>query len=317
MSDTAALSAPQTQASAPSPSSGVNLRVREITESDQEAVARLLAKGFQRPVWYYAEALRRLSRHRTPPGRSKYGFMMEADGVVVGAVLLVFSTLHAGANASTRCNVTSWYVEPEYKSYAAVFTSRALRHKDATYINISARPAARPIVLAQGFRCYSNGQYVAAPALRLRSTGGPVKVCGVTTTPDFPFEAGDQELLEAHAAFGCMSLWCVTPERAYPFVFLPRLFKRILPGAQLIYCRDIEDVVRFAGPLGRYLAARGKLVISIDANGPIAGLEGRYVAGKSPRFFKGPHPPRLGDIAYTQAAMFPWPWYIGGRPPAG
>jgi hypothetical protein len=315
MSDTAGLTAPRVQSPPLSPSAPVTLRVREITEADHGAVARLLAKGFQRPVWYYAEALKRLSRHPTPPGRSRYGFMMEADGVVVGAVLLIFSTLRSGRGSSTRCNVTSWYVEPAYKTYAAVFTSRALRHKDVTYVNISARPAARPIVLAQGFRAYGNGQYVAVPALHLASTDGSVKICGIDAIPDVPFAESDRELLAAHAEFGCMSLWCITRERAHPFVLLPRRFKRVLPGVQLIYCRDVEDMIRFAGPLGRFLAARGKFVISIDANGPIAGLPGRYVAGKSPRFFKGPHPPRLGDISYTQGAMFPWPWYIDRRPP--
>jgi len=298
-----------------SASSSGRLRVREITEADHEQVARLLAKGFQRPVWYYAQALSRLSQHATPSGLSKYGFMMEADGIPVGAVLLIFSTLRSGGITQTRCNVTSWYVEPAYKSYAAVFTSRALRHRDVTYINISARPAARPVIQAQGFRCYSRGQYVAIPALHAGPADGPVRICAIDTPPDVAFETADQRLLSAHAGFGCMSLWCMTKQRAYPFVLLPRLFKRLVPGVQLIYCRDMEDVVRFAGPLGRFLALRGKLVVSIDSNGPITGLVGRYIEGKSPRFFKGPAPPRLGDISYTQAAMFPWPWPkgIGGR----
>ena len=295
--------------SAPSP--GFHLRVREITEADHGRVARLLAKGFQRPVWYYAQALRRLSLHPTPPGLSKYGFVMEADGITVGAVLLIFSAVRSGGNTQTRCNITSWYVEPAYKSYAAVFTSRALRHKDVTYINVSARPAARPIIKAQGFRTYSHGQYVAIPALHAGPADGPARICGIDTPPDVPFETTDQRLLSAHAEFGCMSLWCVTKERAYPFVLLPRLFKRLVPGVQLIYCRDIKDLVRFAGPLGRFLALRGKLVVSIDSNGPIPGLIGKYIEGKSPRFFKGPAPPRLGDISYTQAAMFPWPWPAG------
>jgi len=294
-----------------SASSSGRLRVREITEADHEQVARLLAKGFQRPVWYYAQALSRLSQHATPSGLSKYGFMMEADGIPVGAVLLIFSTLRSGGITQTRCNVTSWYVEPAYKSYAAVFTSRALRHRDVTYINISARPAARPVIQAQGFRCYSRGQYVAIPALHAGPADGPVRICGIDTPPDVAFETADQRLLSAHAGFGCMSLWCMTKQRAYPFVLLPRLFKRLVPGVQLIYCRDMEDVVRFAGPLGRFLALRGKLVVSVDSNGPIAGLVGRYIEGKSPRFFKGPAPPRLGDISYTQAAMFPWPWPKG------
>lgn len=307
MADAAGRTAALFQQHPPMPSPGVHLRVREIMEPDREGVARLLARGFQRPVWYYARALERMSQHPTPPGRSKYGFLMEADGVPVGAVLLIFSTLRSGESTHTRCNVTSWYVEPAYQSYAAVFTSRALRHKDVTYINVSARPAARPIIKAQGFELYSGGQYVAIPALRA-GANGLVKICGIHTACDARFETTDRELLSAHAEFGCMSLWCVTRERAHPFIFLPRAFKRVLPGVQLIYCRDIDDVVRFAGPLGRFLALRGKLVIAIDSNGPIAGLPGRYIEGKSPRFFKGPAPPRLGDISYTQAAMFPWPW---------
>jgi hypothetical protein len=308
MNDAAGRTAPLFRQQPHLPSSGVFLRVREITETDHDGVARLLAKGFRRPVWYYARALERLSRHPTPPGRPKYGFLMEADGVPAGAVLLIFSTLRLGGDTHTRCNVTSWYVEPKYRSYAALFSARAHPHKDVTYINVSALPAARPIIMAQGFRCYSRGQYLAIPALHLKSTEGTVKICGIHTAPDVRFETADQELLAAHAGFDCMSLWCVTRERAYPFIFVPRIFNRILPGVELIYCRDIEDLVRFAGPLGRFLAARGKLVIATGTNGPIAGLPGRYFEGKWPRFFKGPAPPRLGDISYTQAAMFPWPW---------
>lgn len=310
MAEAAARTAPSPQRRPPTPSPGVRLRVREILESDRDGVARLLARGFQRPVWYYAHALERLSWHPTPPGRTKYGFLMEADGVPVGAVLLIFSTVRSGETTHTRCNVTSWYVEPAYQSYAAVFTSRALRHKDVTYINVSARPAARPIIKAQGFQLYSGGQYVAIPALRA-GAAGLVGIYGIEAARDARFATADRELLSAHAEFGCMSLWCVTKESAHPFIFLPRLFKRMLPGVQLIYCRDVGDLVRFAGPLGRFLALRGKFVVAIDSNGPVAGLPGRYIEGKSPRFFKGPAAPRLGDIAYTQAAMFPWPWPRG------
>ncbi len=300
----------------PPVSPGPRLRVREITEADHAEVALLLARGFERPVWYYAEALRRLSRHAMPPGFPRYGLLMEADGKPVGAVLLIFSTVRSADQTQTRCNVTSWYVEPAYTSYAAIFASRAFRYKDVTYINISARPAARPIIRAQGFRPYSRGQYVAVPAFHSAPPEGPAKICEADTPLDVPFEASDRKLMLAHAEFGCMSLWCVTRERAYPVVFVPRVFKRLLPGVQLIYCRDVNDLVRFAGPLGRYLALRGKFVISIDSNGPIPGLIGKYIEGKSPRFFRGLLPPRLGDIAYTQAAMFPWPWPGGIDPSA-
>jgi hypothetical protein len=282
------------------------IRVREIGDGDLGEVATLLGKGFQRPSGYYAYALDQLARHPTPAGCPRFGYLMETQGRVVGAILLIFSAFTSTGSCQLRCNVTSWYVEPEYTSYAALFASRAFQRKDVTYVNISARPVARPIIKEQGFAQYSRGQFVAIPALHLRCDV-PAKVISVDAVPDLGVDAADRDLLKAHAEFGCTSVWCVTAERTYPFVFLPRMFKRWMPGVQLIYCRDVRDVKRFARPIGRYLAARGLFLISIDANGPIPNMIGTYLAGKSPRFFKGPACPRIGDLAYTQAAMFPWP----------
>jgi hypothetical protein len=87
-------------------------------------------------------------------------------------------------------------------------------------------------------------------------------------------------------------------------VFRPRMLKGVIPCAQLVYCRAIDDFVRFAGPLGRFLALRGTALVVIDANAPIPGLSGRYYEGKMPKYFKGPDRPRLGDLAYTETAMF-------------
>ena len=107
-----------------------------------------------------------------------------------------------------------------------------------------------------------------------------------------------------HAAHGCISLWCATARGALiPFVFRPRLVKGFMPCAQLIYCRDLADFARFAGPLGRYLALRGKPIVIVDANGAIPGLVGIFRHGSKPKYFKGPQRPRLGDLAYTEYAI--------------
>jgi hypothetical protein len=110
--------------------------------------------------------------------------------------------------------------------------------------------------------------------------------------------------LRAHQELGCLSLWAVTPRAAHPFVFMPRRAKGVVPCVQLIYCRHISDFVRLARPVGRHLAARGRPLVIIDSNGPIPGLIGKYVDGKSPKYFKGPDRPEFGDLAYTEAVLF-------------
>jgi hypothetical protein len=74
--------------------------------------------------------------------------------------------------------------------------------------------------------------------------------------------------------------------------------------AQLIYCRDLNDFVRFARPVGWFLALRGSPLVLIDANGPIRGLVGKYFEGIAPKYFRGPVQPCLGDLAFTEAALF-------------
>jgi hypothetical protein len=96
----------------------------------------------------------------------------------------------------------------------------------------------------------------------------------------------------------------VSGGEAHPFVFMPRAVKGLIPSVQLVYCRHIRDFVRLSAPLGRHLLARGRAFVIIDADGTIPGLAGTYFAGKSPKYFRGPDRPNLGDLAFTEAVLF-------------
>lgn len=282
------------------------LRSRETTDGDVETLAKFLGRGLGYPSQQYLQILSRLAVHPTPVGFPRYGYVLENEKRIVGAVILIFSTIWSDDGPAVRCHVTSWFVEPEFRPYATLFFSKALKHKNVTYINISARPATRPIINAQGFLQYSKGQFLAFPAFNFgsRTKEKRVEIVAGEKEPNAPFEPYELDLLKAHARYGCICLWCKTPERAYPFVFHQRLFKGFFPGAQLVFCRDIQDFVRFALPLGLFLAARGRFAVSIDSNGPIPGLFGKYIDGVEPRYYKGTKP-RLGDLSYTQGVMCP------------
>jgi hypothetical protein len=281
------------------------VRTRLITNSDFETVADLLSRGFRRRSrQYWLQAFHRLSRHFAPAGCPKYGYLIEGDGVPVGVILLIFSEIQGGSTCKIRCNVSSWYVDSAYKSYATLLISQALKNKDVTYVNISPAPHVQRIVQAQGFTQYCNGQFVAFPALSQARSDSEGTVLGADANPNVPFESFERDLLLTHAEFGCISLWCRTADRAYPFVFLPRIVKGFIPCAQLIYCPAVEDFVRFSKTIGRFLLLRGRPLVIVDSNGPIAGLLGKYFEGASPKYFKGPDKPRLADLAYTEAAMF-------------
>jgi hypothetical protein len=284
------------------------IRCRRIGDADAERVVALFTRGFgpRRTRQFWERVIARLAARAAAADAPGYGYLLESEGAAVGAILQIFSTLRGGAQEkpTTRCNVSSWYVDPAFRSYAPLLVSQALKQKGVTYLNISSIPHTRPIVEAQGYLRFSNGVFVALPCLSRAPAGLQARIIAADAQPQAPFDEHERELLRDHANYGCMSLWCETPARAYPFVFRARRIKGLISCAQRIYCRDVADFVRFARPLGAYLAWRGRPLVILDANGPIPGLVGKYFDQTMPKYFKGPAPPRLGDLAYTETALF-------------
>ena len=140
--------------------------------SDRDAVAALLRKGFgfRRTQAFWQRVINRLETHLAPDGMPQCGYLLESDGRVVGAILAIFSIPRTGADPdAVRCSISSWYVEPAFRGYASFLAAQALRHKNATYLNISPAPNTKPIVEAQGYTKYGNGLFVATPALQRRA----------------------------------------------------------------------------------------------------------------------------------------------------
>jgi hypothetical protein len=280
------------------------VRARQITPADRDAVAAFLHKGFgrRRTKAYWQRAVDVLAARKVPDGMPQFGYLMESNGRFVGAILVISAMPRTGADPNAvRCSLSSWYVEPQFRIYAGMLANRALHHHGATHLNISPATNTLPTLAVQGYVRYCRGAFVACPLLARSKAAATV--LAANREPSVPFEAFEWQLLRDHAASGCIAFWCVTPERAYPFVFRRRLAKGILPCAQLIYCRDTGDVVRFSSLIGRHLVIRGCPLVIIDADGPMPGLPGFYLEGR-PKYFKGPDRPRLGDLAYTEAALF-------------
>jgi hypothetical protein len=281
------------------------LRCREIGEADIDAVVSLLTRGFtERDRLFWLAAFDQLARHKPPPGLPKYGYLLDSGGSAVGALLLICSRVPDGDALTTRCNLSSWYVEPAFRAYAPMLVSRAIRNKHVSYLNASPAPHTRPIIEAQGFFRYASGTYFSVPMIKGLVAGRKARVVDASSQLTVECTLRDQQILTAHARYGCISLWCIADERAHPFVFRRRRLRGLIPVAQLIYCSEVTDFVRFAGPIGRWLASRGLALVTLDANARILGLPGWYMNGKAPKYCKGPRLPRLGDLAFTEYAMF-------------
>src|SRR5689334_7421417 len=190
--------------------------------------------------------LLRQAARDVPQGYPRFGYMLDREGTPVGVLLLLYSLRPCVGALAIHCNLSSWYVEPAFRNYASLLTKIAQRHKEVTYFNVSAAARTWPIIEDQGFRTYCRGQFVSFPML---SRVDPDMQVDIVTSDAIAIDgltADETECLARHAALGCLSLVCRTPQRASPFILLPMRIRRgwiALPAMQLIYCRDIADYV--------------------------------------------------------------------------
>jgi hypothetical protein len=285
------------------------IRCREISETDIDAVAELLTRGFVgRSRDYWMQGLRRQAEREVPGGYPRFGYMIDNSGVPAGVLLLLYTSRSDGPETNIYCNLSSWYVEPAFRNYAPMLTKIAQKNKEVTYINISPATWTWPIIETQGFNAYCSGLFFSMPALSPVPTGMTVE----TVTPDTKAVAGlavgDVEMLTRHARYGCLSLVCRTANgEALPFVLSPVRIRRgwiAPPAMQLIYCRDIADYVQCAGAIGRLLLRQAKISVLLDSNGSVPGLTGFFSKARGRKYFKGPHQPRLADLTDTELVLY-------------
>jgi len=286
----------------------VKPRIREILESDLDAIGDLLTRGFvHRKREYWVRGLQRQARRPLPAGVPRFGYLLENQGAPVGCLLMVHSARNVEGEAVIFCNLSSWYVDPEFRNFAALFASMSQKRKDITYFNVTPAASTWPIIEAQGFQLYCRGLHLSVPGLLASARGMTIEAVAPDTLVVKGLSGDELELLKRHAEYGCLSLVCHSDGGAVPFVFFPLRKRRgviPVPGVELGYCRSIDDYARCAGAIGRYLLLRGKPIMIADANGPIASLPGIYTEMRGRKYFKGPHRPRLGDLADTELAIY-------------
>jgi hypothetical protein len=264
------------------------VRCRAIAESDLPGLAQLLARGFPASrLSYWTDGFARWRHVPQVEGMPRYGYVLD-DGTAPVGVLLLISSLRGGGVVA---NLSSWYVEPQYRTHSTLLVSLATKLKHVTYLNASPAPHTWKTLTAQGFAPYNFGRSI----VFVLPGSGAVSL-------DIPDNLPEAQLLRDHRAMGQTVVTVERDGTVSPFVFKPRhLDKPPVPVLDVMFTRGPADFRRCAPALARHFLPRGRLGFLIDGDQP--GIS-HYAEGKEPRYFKGPCRPILGDLAYTEKVIF-------------
>jgi hypothetical protein len=265
------------------------VRCRPIVENDLEGLADLLTCGFPRSRRdYWTRGFAHWKNMPVIEDVPRYGYVLDGGFGPVGVILLI-SSRRGGQIVS---NLSSWYVEPQWRAHSTLLISMATKLKHVTYLNASPAPHTWRTLQAQGFAPYNFGR---SAVFALPGRGAVSDVIA----DNLP----EAQLLRDHRAMGWISLTVEKDGIVSPFVLKPRhLDKPPMPVMDVMFCRSPDDFRRCAPALAKHFLPKGHLGFLID--GDMEAMLSHYVEGKEPRYFKGPYRPVLGDLAYTEKAIF-------------
>jgi len=271
------------------PNQASRVRCRLIAETDLDEVAHLLTRGFPNTSrQYWAAGFSRWKRLGVVEEMPRYGYLLDTGFGPVGAILMISSR----RGERIVSNLCGWHVDPQWLSHATLLISLATRLKPVTYLSAAPSPHTSRMLQSHGFSPYNFGR-TAAFALPGRGR----------VSERIPDDLAEAQLLRDHRAMGWVSLAVEKDGVMSPFVLRPRrLGKGKVPVMEVMFCRGADDLRRCAPALARYFLPRGSLGFLID--GDMEMVLSHYVEGREPRYFKGPHRPVLGDLAFTEKAIF-------------
>jgi len=270
------------------------VKCRQIVESDLDGLVDLYMEGFpdtRREFW--SDGMARLREMPMVKDMPRFGYALETSEGLVGVLL----TLPSQRGDTIISNVSGWYVRKPYRAHSMLLVSAATKQKQVIYLNASPAPHTRRTLEAADWKQYSFVQSLLLPIFKLLS--GHV-------SETIPGDLPERKLLEDHQRWGCASVVCTTARGRFPFVFRRHWIgpkRRKIPFMEVLYCRNTGDLDHCSGPLWRYFLKR-RLGLGLLLDGRSRSLLSLYRPGRDDRLYKGPRPPALNDLAYTEKALF-------------
>lgn len=216
--------------------------VRPATRDDIEPICQLLDEGFDNDQVAPGD-WRQLFSYDWIDDKPKLGFVLTLGPQIVGFLGTIYSQrLLGGREMALVCNLSSWYVRPEYRGWGSFLLAAALKDKSTTYTALTPGPETRAMLDGLGFA-----------RLEKRRFFFPLLNLGTLTRSRLHFEYDhrrlrsllsdtDRPIFDDHGSFDLLHL-VVRDHKDYAYLVVKRRVIRAkgligIPVSELLYCSD-------------------------------------------------------------------------------
>lgn len=139
--------------------------VRHARESEVGAICEFLNTHMDPSV--SRERFRNLFTYPWMPDKPNLGFVLEDDGRLVGFLSTIYGDREVNGRTERFCNLSSWFVLPEYRNQSLSLLTAVHRQGDLVYTNLTSRPAVQKISLALKYQLLDTYKMFAFPLTHL------------------------------------------------------------------------------------------------------------------------------------------------------
>lgn len=247
----------------------------------------LLVRGFpRRPLRFWEQAVERIARYNRGSGQSSIGQFLVVRGKRVGVVLtLSGQSQQAGGERYGVANLSSWYIDPEYRRLAPLMLRNLVRDENTVFTDLTPSARVIPMLPPLGFRPLNAGIAAIALPVAALTRIGDARVSNLEDLEERVLTPDTRARLERNAEFGATAVVLSVGNKHCPLLFVSQTLRQ-LPAAQLIYCEDNSVLRKQIGAVARFLLKQGKLVLIVDI--PLDyQAPGVHFLGRGLKFAKG------------------------------
>jgi hypothetical protein len=233
--------------------------VRKVYADDFATILPLL-EGFHNQK-LNQEDWRWLFVHPWDSPEEHFGYRMLDGDKTVGFIGTVFSTQIIHGKAEKFCNLSSWYVMPEYRHESLAVLFPVLGLKDFTLTNFTANQHIASLMRGFGFKDLEPSFKIILPFPAGLLSSGTV----ITNKQDIPnhLDETNLKIFQDHAALHCdHAFYMNKAESCYLVMNMTR--KKGLPIAYIDYISDIDIFLKHANEIawriGRQMKVAGLMV---------------------------------------------------------
>jgi hypothetical protein len=280
------------------------LKTVEIGSGNIDQAVLLLDKGFpSHGAAFWRSMLARVKQMHKRQSIQSLGDLLLHGEKPVGVLLKIQH--RSPILPKPIVNLSSWYVEPDYRWYAPHMLLKATADKNAIYTDLSPSPEVYNINERIGFRTISSGQLLFPLVI---TSLLPSSKATVFSASDLKQESVQEELhrfILTHHAENCLSVVIDDGSSLHPAIFQLRK-RRGLTCANLIYAEDLKELQRHSVRIARHLLKKGIMIMTMPSLGNQRSAGSLLLKSFKPHQVKGDWKENMVDQTYSEAILLPY-----------